>query len=227
MICECPLIYNVVLKQPGADKKLNHWGLLRQEQAVPWIQLPLPQAPSSWEQMQLLSLLILYALWTVFQEALKKASHCNSAPNPQDIQTMVKQYYEATEEATASMHPPRHYLASCYCWFQEEKGHVWSTRGPLPGNRKDRAKGIFCLALEKSETDPNFFPLLHKTNYHRIEKQTRIRRFRFLFPFAGTDLPRKQWHSSISMLTSRSNPTVQYAQKQDKKILYCISIRKL
>lgn len=57
MICERPFIYNVFLKQLGADKKLNHWGLLGLELAVSWTQLPLPQAPNSWEQMQLLSFL--------------------------------------------------------------------------------------------------------------------------------------------------------------------------
>lgn len=76
---------------------------------------------------------------------------------------MVKQHYEATEEvtdeATAATHPPKHYPTNCHCWSQEEMGNVLSTGEPPPGNRKDREKDIFCLALEKSGTNPNCFLL--------------------------------------------------------------------
>lgn len=54
----------------------------------------------------------------------QKASYCSSPPNSQNILTMVKQYYEATEEANTATHPPMHYVASCHCWSQEEKRNV-------------------------------------------------------------------------------------------------------
>lgn len=54
----------------------------------------------------------------------QKASYCSSPANSQNTPTMVKQYYEATEEANTASNPPMHYAASCHCWSQEEKENV-------------------------------------------------------------------------------------------------------
>lgn len=93
MICERPFIYNVVLKQLGADKKLNHW-------RSSWTRTscflnPTTSSPGSkqlgTDAAAVLPLLVWVwssALWMVFWEALAVVD-CRKLhpPNPQNIQT--------------------------------------------------------------------------------------------------------------------------------------------
>lgn len=83
---------------------------------------------------------------------------------------MVKQYYEAREEATQQPHIPAGITQTAATADPKKREMFGLLRGLLPGNRKDRGKDISFLAIEKSGNDPTCFLLLPKPNYYRIQK---------------------------------------------------------